>query len=270
MAQADFIVRGYRERARPEGLVSFGAAVDETDLWIAAKSDLTEEAILSIRKTRAVLEHYIADHPKFMSTLVPWEEAVPEGSLVATMAAAAAAAGTGPMAAVAGALAESVARDLSRYSSQVLVENGGDLYLLGLDRARAGLWAGLSPLSGRVALVVDSSSGTAVCTSSGTVGPSLSFGKADCATVISPSGALADATATELGNRIKTPADIEAALDWALSVTGVTGAVVIMGEVFGAKGDVELIPVGGTDNSNPEPGIRNPGVKPQGDKTSGF
>jgi ApbE superfamily uncharacterized protein (UPF0280 family) len=217
--------------------------VDETDLWIAAKEDLTEEATRSIRKNRAELENYIIDHPDFMTTLAPWVKPVPEGSIVANMAAAASAAGTGPMAAVAGSLAEAVARDLSQYSPQVLVENGGDLYLLGPDHATAGLWAGRSPLSGKIALALNAANGIAVCTSSGTVGPSLSFGKTDCATVISPYGALADAVATELGNRVKSPAVIEDALDWALSVTGVIGAVVIMGEVFGAKGDVELVPV---------------------------
>ena len=64
------------------------------------------------------------------------------------------------------------------------------------------------------------------------------------ATVISPSGALADAAATELGNRIRNADDMEKALDWALSVPGVTGAVVIIGETIGAKGNVELVPLG--------------------------
>lgn len=243
MESVEFTIRDYREKARPEGLVFFDAAVQETDLWIAARKNLTEEAKQSIRKNRAALEHYISSHPDFMTTLAPWKEPVSEGSLMAAMVTAANAVGIGPMSAVAGSLAEAVARDLSRHSPQVLVENGGDLYLLGLDRARAGLWAGSSPLSGRMALMLDPGSGIAVCTSSGTVGPSLSLGQADCATVISPSGALADAAATELGNRVKTPADIENALDWALSVTGVIGAVVIMGDTFGAKGEVELVPV---------------------------
>jgi hypothetical protein len=71
------------------------------------------------------------------------------------------------------------------------------------------------------------------------------MGRADAATVISPSGALADAAATELGNRIRGVDDMEKALDWALSVTGVTGAVVIIGETIGAKGQVELVPING-------------------------
>jgi ApbE superfamily uncharacterized protein (UPF0280 family) len=241
MEPVQFMVRDYREKSRPAGLVTFSAAVEETDLWIAAREDLAEEATQSIRKNRTELESYIIDHPDFTTTLAPWVEPVPERSILANMAAAASAAGTGPMAAVAGSLAEAVARDLWPHSPQILVENGGDLYLLGLDHVTAGLWAGHSPLSGKIALALNAARGIAVCTSSGTVGPSLSFGKADCATVISPSGALADAVATELGNRVRSSADIETALDWTLSVTGVVGAVVIFGEVFGAKGEVELV-----------------------------
>jgi ApbE superfamily uncharacterized protein (UPF0280 family) len=243
MEPVRFTIRDYRERARPEGLVFFGATVLETDLWIAAETDLKEEAERSIRQHRAELEHYIGRHPDFVTTFSPWKEPFSEGSVVAAMVTAANMVGTGPMSAVAGSLAEVVARDLSRHSPQVLVENGGDLYLLGTDRARVGLWAGLSPLSGRIALALDPEGGIAVCTSSGTVGPSYSFGQSDCATVISPSGALADAAATELGNRVKAPSDIEDALDWVLSLTGVMGAVIIIGEVFGAKGEVELVPV---------------------------
>ena len=134
-----------------------------------------------------------------------------------------------------------------------MVENGGDLYLLGGEICSVGLWSGPSPMSGRVAISLDPSDGIAVCTSSGTVGPSLSMGRSDAATVISQSGALADAAATELGNRVRTTADVEKALDWALSVVGVTGAVVIMGETIGAKGQVELVPL-----DSPEPNDQSP------------
>ena len=238
-----FAYRDYREKAAPPGLVSFGVTVGETDLWIAADRDLTKEAVRSIQVHRSDIEEYIQHHPRFIETLEPWEEPASRGSLPARMIDAAAAVDLGPMAAVAGALAHAVAEDLSKFSSRILVENGGDLFLVGEEPNTVGLWAGPSPLSGRLGLVLNPGSGTAVCTSSGTVGPSLSFGKADCATVIAPSGALADAAATALGNRVKTPGDIEGALDWALSVKGITGAVVILGDALGAKGDVKLVKV---------------------------
>jgi len=243
MAGNEFTERTYREEAVPEGLISFRVVVGETDLWIAADRDLTEMALGSIRKHRSAIEDHIAANPVFETTLKVWEGPVPPRGIVARMAEAAGAVGVGPMAAVAGSIAEAVARDLIGHTTRIMVENGGDLYLFGGSEASVGLWAGTSPLSGRIALSVDASRGIAVCTSSGTVGPSLSLGRADAASVISPSGALADAAATELGNRIRRPDDIEKALDWALSVTGVIGAVVIIGETIGAKGNVELVPL---------------------------
>jgi len=247
MNETVYTRRTYREKAAPEGLSSFRVVVGETDLWIAADLDLTELALGSIRRHRTGIEDYIAAHPVFATTLKVWEQPVPPRSIVAAMVNAAAAVGIGPMASVAGSIAEAVARDLIGHTTRVMVENGGDLYLMGGSIRSVGLLAGPSPLSGRMALSVDPSQGVAVCTSSGTVGPSLSMGRADAATVISPSGALADAAATELGNRIRRPEDMEKALDWALSVTGVTGAVVIMGETLGAKGKVELVSLGGTN-----------------------
>lgn len=243
MKEAAYTERSYRDLSRPEGLASFRVVVGETDLWIAAERDLSDAALASIAMHRGVIEDYIAAYPEFAATLKAWDQPVPEPSIVSRMVDAANAVGVGPMAAVAGSIAEAVARDLAAWTSRVMVENGGDLYLIGQSVTSVGLWAGPSPLSGRIALSVDPSEGVAVCTSSATVGPSLSLGRADAATVVSPSGALADAAATELGNRTVSASDMEGALDWALSVPGVTGAVVIMGDTIGAKGDVELVPL---------------------------
>jgi ApbE superfamily uncharacterized protein (UPF0280 family) len=83
-----------------------------------------------------------------------------------------------------------------------------------------------------------------VCTSSGTVGPSLSFGCADCATVLAPDAALADAVATGLGNRIQGHGDLEAAVEWAMGVCGVTGVVAVLGDRLAARGEVEFVKIG--------------------------
>ncbi|MDF1536242.1 MAG: UPF0280 family protein [bacterium] len=262
MLRAGFGNRDYREGPAPGGLVSFRAVVDETDLWIAARENLTAAALASIRKHRAGVEEYIGEHPGFASALKPWVVKVPHGSLVSRMTEAAAAVGIGPMAAVAGTIAEAVARDLNLRSGQVVVENGGDLYLIGGRPRRIGIWAGKSPLTNRVGLEVVPGGGIAVCTSSGTVGPSLSFGKADAAVVISRSGALADAAATALGNRVNGPGDVESALDWAMSVTGITGAVVVLGSTIGAKGQVELVPL-----ADPKSKIQDPKSKIQDSKS---
>lgn len=253
MSQTVYTERTYRERAVPDGLTSFRVVVNETDLWIAADRDLTSKALESVQANRAGIEEYIAAHPLFATSLKVWGQPVPKRSIVARMVDAANAVGIGPMSAVAGSIAEAVARDLIGHTTRVMVENGGDIYLLGGPVRAVGLWAGPSPLSGKVGLSVDPSQGVAVCTSSATVGPSLSLGMADAATVISPSGALADAAATELGNRVRGTGDMEKALNWALSVPGVTGAVVIMGETIGAKGQVELVPL-----DSPTPKAQSP------------
>jgi ApbE superfamily uncharacterized protein (UPF0280 family) len=79
-----------------------------------------------------------------------------------------------------------------------------------------------------------------ICTSSGTVGHSLSFGKADAALVSSADAALADAVATGLGNRVRQPEDVAGALEWVRAVPGVKHALVIIGETLGAWGEYEL------------------------------
>lgn len=241
MTGTGFQERTYRNRVAPsEGLASFHVVVEQTDLWIAAEKDLTGKARKSVKGHRKVLESYIDRHPEFTTSLVPLDAGIDAGGIVVEMLSASGAAGTGPMAAVAGAIAEAVAKDLSQYSDTVIVENGGDLYLIGAGNRTVGIWAGDSPLSWQVGLRVEPGEGLSVCTSSGTVGPSTSFGKADAALVVARSGALADAAATALGNSIRTSDDIEESINKSLGIDGVMGAVVVVGAAIGAAGDIEL------------------------------
>jgi uncharacterized protein len=145
---------------------------------------------------------------------------------------------------VAGALAARVGRQLAPLSPEVIVENGGDIFLAIGQPATVALFAGRSPLSHRVGLHLDPSlSPLGVCTSSASVGHSLSFGRADAACVLAPSAALADAAATALGNRVQGPDTIATALAWAAALPDILGAVVIVGEKLGAWGQVELSPL---------------------------
>jgi ApbE superfamily uncharacterized protein (UPF0280 family) len=159
------------------------------------------------------------------------------------MYAAAAVAAVGPMAAVAGAVAQHVGQSLLEHSPQVVVENGGDIFLHTRTPRTVALWAGESPLSDRVALRIPGDSELGICTSSGTVGHSHSLGKADAATVVADDAALADAVATALGNRVRCAEDAQEAVRWALDMSGVRGAVVICGAQLSAGGDIELEPL---------------------------
>ena len=84
-----------------------------------------------------------------------------------------------------------------------------------------------------------------ICTSSATVGHSLSLGAADAAVILANSAALADAVATRVGNRIQQKGDIPAALELAQSIPGVTGALVVLGGDLGAWGDLEMVDLAG-------------------------
>ena len=188
------------------GLTGFRVAVKETDLWVLAARDFSAEVREIVIQERQQLEAYIAGHPGFLTTLVPWPADPFAPLVVREMIEAAAAAGVGPMAAVAGALAARVGRQLAPLSPEVIVENGGDIFLAIQQPATVALFAGRSPLSHRVGLNLDPSlSPLGVCTSSASVGHSLSLGRADAACVLAGSAALADAAATALGNRVQGP-----------------------------------------------------------------
>jgi len=153
-------------------------------------------------------------------------------------------AGVGPMAAIAGAVSENVGRGLLTHSDQIIVENGGDVYIK-TDRAvTVGIFAGSSPLSMQVGIQLSCvNKPTAVCTSSGTLGHSLSFGKADAVSVVADSCALADAAATSIGNLIQSEADISTAIATGQKIAEITGIVIIAGQKIGVWGDLEIVPI---------------------------
>src|SRR4030042_5001712 len=126
--------RTYRQWVTSEDLVAFPVMVDETDLLIRAKSDLSNHALELIQKCRAGLEDYIKKHPIFASTLEPLQVEDGAPAVVRNMALAAKAVGVGPMAAVAGAIAREVGIGLLQFSDGVIVENGGDIFMRSLRK----------------------------------------------------------------------------------------------------------------------------------------
>ncbi len=242
----EYTERTYRSRIRGEGLASFPVCMRETDLYISVDEasytrSLPEVALDLVHRCRSELECYIDRDPAFLQALQPLPVRPHAPRIVRLMSGAAARAGVGPMAAVAGAVAELVGRSLLRIVREVIVENGGDIFLKTLRHRRVGIFAGQSPLSDRVGLLIHPDGGCcSICTSSGTVGPSLSFGRADAALVVSRRAALADAAATALGNRIKDESKMIPALQFACGIRGVRGAVVILGDKLGAMGEIEL------------------------------
>ncbi len=234
----------YRRRVSPQGLVGFVVSIAESDLHISAANDLSAKAAEALHLVRSEIEAHIRRHPGFEASLDPLPDDDEAPPVVARMLSAGQRAGTGPMAAVAGAVAEAVGRALLSASPDMIVENGGDLFVAGRQPRVSAVFAGDSALSMKLGLRVPAEEdGIGVCTSSGTVGHSLSHGRADAALVISPDVCLADAAATAFGNRIKLPEDLPAALEWVKSVAGVSGALAIVGEDLAAWGEVELVEI---------------------------
>jgi ApbE superfamily uncharacterized protein (UPF0280 family) len=238
----DYRERTYRRRVRTRGLVSFQVQIRETDLWVSADRNLTVETRDLVVACRHPLEHYIRAHPSFLTSLVPIPEDPYVPTLVKQMMNAACLVGVGPMAAVAGAIAQCVGEGLLPLSEEVIVENGGDLFLAANRPVTAAIFAGGTPFSERLGMrVYPDQMPLGVCTSSGTIGHSLSLGNADAVCVISRSAALADAAATAIGNKITSGRDLEPATEWARNVEGIAGGVVIIGATMASWGDVELV-----------------------------
>ena len=230
--------RLYRKQMCPVGFVPFVCKIKETDLHIAVDqasyrpelTELTEQRILFYRDQ---LENYLTLDPEFRETLAPHLVLPSAPPIALAMARAGNIAGVGPMAAVAGAFAEYVGRDLLQSVKQVIVENGGDLFLATASTVKIAIFAGTSPFSNKIAIEAGPCpQGLGVCTSSGTVGPSLSFGRADAAVIVSPSTLLADAVATATANLIQKPDDIQEALAFAASVQDVTGTLLIKDDIW--------------------------------------
>jgi ApbE superfamily uncharacterized protein (UPF0280 family) len=238
--------RFYRyQHRKPQGWESFRVKYRETDLWVRARANLEKEAMETVLTCRLQLERYIAAHEDFLRSLVPLPDDPFAPPVARRMLAAAISAGVGPMASVAGAVAEAVGVSLARFSDAVIVENGGDCYLDMREETTVGIFAGpSSPFTGRIAIkLAPERFPLGVCTSSATVGPSLSFGKADAVTVLSRNTALADAAATRLGNMVKTRADIDRALALAPSIPSVEAVLIAIKDKIGIWGDIELAPV---------------------------
>lgn len=224
-------------------LISERWAYKQTDVLIKADDrEAVEGAKRSIIRHRNDLERYIARNPLFELSLEPVEVEADAPRVVRLMAEAAELAGVGPMAAVAGALAQlAVEGAVAAGARNVLVDNGGDIFIHGDRSYTVAIHAGTSPLSNKLALEVDAERlPIAICTSSATVGPSLSFGEADAATLLASSGALADAAATAVCNATRGNPElaIKAGMERARAMAGIRAALIICGEHLGSWGDL--------------------------------
>jgi uncharacterized protein len=237
----DYQPRTYRHWVDSQDLVSFTATVNETDLFVRAASNLQRKTLKLIEKYRGQLERYIERDPEFLTSLKPLPVPPKAPAIVKSMILACNQVGVGPMASVAGAISEYVGRELLEFSPEIIVENGGDIFLKISRKRTVGIYAGDSPLTGKIGLeIAPQDTPLGICTSSGTVGHSLSFGKADAVVTLAGSATLADAAATAIGNQVSRPEDFDSAIEYGKTIDGLRGIVLIIGKSVGAWGNIKL------------------------------
>ncbi len=235
--------RFYRDGHRTGKWVNYEVKYRETDLWIRAEQPLEKPAMDAVLNCRHQLESYISQHREFSASLAPLPDDPTAPPIVRRMLQAALDAGVGPMATVAGAIAEWVGREIMPAAGSVIVENGGDCYLDVHEEIRVGVYAGPdSPFRGKIGLrFTPERFPLGICTSSGTIGHSVSFGKADAVVAVARNTALADAAATAVGNLVRTPSSIGDALELAARIPSLEGVLILIEDKMGVWGNLELV-----------------------------
>ena len=225
----------------------------ESDLLVGVPHHLHPKGIeksveLELHRLRKILLDYSEKDPGFLTSHTPLDLTLEHSKSkediaeeIRTMIDCGKRTGTGPMASVAGLFAQEVGRMLLETYGvmEVVVENGGDLYLRNESELLSVIHAGSSSLSDKMAFVIPEGE-WGVCTSSGTLGHSYSRGKADAVTVISASAPLADAWATALANLVQGAGDMEEVLESLAEIPEIKGCAVIVEEQVGIRGEIEL------------------------------
>ncbi len=236
--------RFYRGISRPQDLICYEVKNKETDLLCCTRTNLKSFIEDRVFFYRHQLEEYIKQRPLFMESLMPIEDDRFAPQIVREMISASQIVGVGPMATVAGAIAEFVGRDVDDISDEYIIENGGDIYLkTGRERTLM-IYAKDSAFSKKIGIkIAPNSEPYGVCTSSGTVGHSLSFGKADAVCVVGKSSLFTDGLATCIGNVVKQKDDIPLAIEKGKSFEGLKGLLIIVGDNLGGWGNLEIVKI---------------------------
>lgn len=240
--------RNYRSRFAGDNRRWFSVKFLESDLWIGVDSgsysqSMEADTYALLVDLRRAMDAYLLMDPQYKAALQPYDADLEAPDILKEMSRVSHKTGIGPMSAVAGAVALKVAEFLkSKYGvKEVIVENGGDIYADATADMDIAVFAGQSPLSEKVGLHIPASAfPCGICTSSGTVGPSLSLGKADAMLIVCRDVLLADSYATAMANRIKTVNDLQPVIEQIQSIPDILAALAIKGDRLAVSGLYEL------------------------------
>ena len=240
----DYTERSYRSRFSDDGRRWFCVKFLESDLWIGVDSGSyrasMEEAVYAfLVDLRRQMDAYLLMDPAYKAALTPYDAGLEAPDILKEMSRVSHKTGIGPMSAVAGALAKQVADFLG--TNDVIVENGGDIYAKATSDMDISVFAGQSPLSEKVGLHIPAAAfPCGICTSSGTVGPSLSLGRADAMMIVCQDVLLADSYATAMANRIQSVNDLQPVIEQIQNIPEILGALAVKDDKLAVCGLYEL------------------------------
>jgi len=231
-----------------ERFKSFTVEHLETDLWIGIDKDSFKDNLSSfclerIKLYRHQLDEYISIAPIFKNSLVPLQFDPKAPEIAQDMIIQSQNTSTGPMSCVAGAFVNWLGTDIMKNFNpkELVIENGGDIFILAKEDINVAVYAGSSPLSGKIGILIPPDfTPIGVCTSSGTVGPSLSFGKSDATMIACRNAALADGYASFFGNQVTNPDGIHSLLESISKIPEIISAIIVCEDKFGINGKFNL------------------------------
>ena len=236
--------RSYRSRFSNDERRWFCVKFLESDLWIGVDSgsyraSMEADTYAMLVDLRRQMDAYLLMDPQYKAALTPYDAGLEAPNILKEMSRVSHKTGIGPMSAVAGAVAKKVAEFLG--TKEVIVENGGDIYAQAASDMDISVFAGQSPLSEKIGLHIPAADfPLGICTSSGTVGPSLSLGRADAVMIVCKDVLLADSYATAMANRIKTVNDLQSVIDRISDLPDILGAIAVKDDRLAITGCYEL------------------------------
>ena len=236
--------RSYRSRFSSDERRWFCVKFLESDLWIGVdrgsyRASMEADTYAMLVDLRRQMDAYLLMDPQYKTALTPYDAGLEAPNILKEMSRVSHKTGIGPMSAVAGAVAKKVAEFLG--TQEVIVENGGDIYAQVASDMDISVFAGQSPLSEKIGLHIPAAEfPLGICTSSGTVGPSLSLGRADAVMIVCKDVMLADSYATAMANRIKTVNDLQSVIDRISDIPEILGAIAVKDDRMAITGRFEL------------------------------
>ncbi len=241
--------RKYRNKKNTERFFYFRVVVEESDLWIGVTPDKYFDELQLIisnylSEIRSDIKNAIRKNPKIEYSHLPIGKISGGSEVIKRMTVASINADVGPMAAVAGAVSEMVGEKIISLipDSEIIIENGGDIWAKFNEPLTISIEAGDSPFSENTGLVINPClSPCGVCSSSGKIGHSYSYGKADNVTIISKSASIADAWATSLCNMVTNTSGLNIINDIASETDDILGFIAIFEDSMLAGGNIEIV-----------------------------